>query len=105
MRRGRKVDIDGRVAFIRQSFITRPCLLVSIVLYPDCIKVSLSGGKRDPKLTTLENVERGGESAEDACVREVFEETGLIFSTDRLQYISEQQPDRSSTVFYSIICK
>lgn len=102
MRRGRKIEVDGRVSLIKQSWFKSPHLLVSVILYPDLIKIGLFGGKRDCKLTTTENMAQGGETSKQACVREVQEESGLTIAEDVLMNI-DQQDTRSSTIFYSIV--
>lgn len=101
MRRGRKIEVDGRVSLIKQSWLSSSYMLVSVVLYPDLIKIGLFGGKRDCKLTTKENMAYGGETSKQACVREVQEESGLTIAEDMLRNIG-QQDTRSSTIFYSV---
>jgi 8-oxo-dGTP pyrophosphatase MutT (NUDIX family) len=83
-KRGRKMSVDSRLPMLQSSWFS-PCLMVCILYYPDLIKVMLPGGKRDPRLTTAENVATGGESTLEAAVREVQEETGLVLQPAALK--------------------
>lgn len=101
LRRGRKMQMDGRVSFIRSAWLRNSHLLVCIIGYPDLIKIALPGGKRAPQLTTAQNLAVGGESSLEACVREVTEETGIVLQPEQLRLLPRQSPERTGTIFYT----
>jgi hypothetical protein len=83
-KRGRPLKLDGRLSMIKDHWIGDLTMLVCVIFYVDCIKLSLSGGKRDVALTTSDNAATGGESTLDAAVRELKEETNIEAQTHEL---------------------
>ncbi len=91
-RSGQRIIVDGRLTLVRAHWLKGgKSMLVSVLFCDGETKLNCVGGKRDPALTTDENVGRGGESTEEAAVRETKEETGIDISIPQLVHIPGQR--------------
>lgn len=74
----------------------------AIIIENDC--VLMASNETEDYLYSVGGAVRLGETAEEAVVREVFEETGIKYEIDRLAFIHENFFSDSGNTFKGLVC-